>query len=284
MSDEIFSDKQELIHELWEESPQIKRLLARSTNSIEARERFFNYLNKLERHYFNLYSDKHFKDLHICERANAKECIRILKNVIRTENEKLTHFSALKELVRIAKEPEGETENIQEGFLCEFLHLFRGIHGKSGLVDDLPFLRTEEEDGCQARFQKLDAYSENMRHYFNRYKSGTDTDMIEKRAFLKKKIMAYFKAGEKEWNDYRWHLRHIVRDVKTLSSLVTLAEEEREALRLAEENDIPFQITPYYLSLFDEKGRTKDDRAIRAEVLPGKEYCLKLLEDRKSVV
>ncbi len=282
MKDLLFLTRSELADCLWREDPHIETILSKSANLHDARTELVGYLNDLERHYFNIYSDRHYKELHICERANAKECIRILKNVIRTENEKLTHFSALEKLYHIAKRKKNALSKVDEGFLCEFIFLVRGAHGESGVTGDVFIAPSRSRKASLIRSMKLDEYSERTNSYFKRYKSGTDPDLVEKRRLLKEKILRHFKGTEADWKDYRWHLRHIIRDSKTLSSLVKLDENELEGLVCAEENNIPFHITPYYLSLFNESGRSPDDRTIRAQVLPSSTYCLNVLENRRK--
>ncbi len=92
-----------LLATLWNSDPEIYRILKSSQNRHIARDELFIHLNDIERHLFNIYSDKHFKDKNILERNNSKECLRILKNVIRSENERLAGFSALKVLYKAAK-------------------------------------------------------------------------------------------------------------------------------------------------------------------------------------
>ena len=53
-----------------------------------------------------------------------------------------------------------------------------------------------------------------------------------------------------------------------------LEEDEIQGIKEAEKNRIPFQITPYYLTLFNENGRDKHDRLVRAQVIPSKKYCV----------
>lgn len=103
MNEMNLSTKQSFAEEIWKADPKIKELLKKSKSLAEARENLFKYLNDLERHYFNIYSDKNYKNVHIIEKSNAKECIRVFKNIIRTESEKLINFSALKKLYQLAK-------------------------------------------------------------------------------------------------------------------------------------------------------------------------------------
>lgn len=284
LPDVMAMSKEDLLNAMWLEGHYIKKLLASSDSLSEARDRFFDHLNALERHYFNVFSDKHFKDFHMLEKNNAKECIRVLKNVIRTENEDLTGFSALKVLYSLAKDKKGTPARIKEGFLAEFLYLFRGIYGHSDIFYDTYHDRAISTDNRLAsadRSLQLDNYSVKMRHYFNKYRTGLEPGVVRDRRALRGDILAYFGASEGDWRDFGWQMAHIVKDVKTLSALVSLDKDELSALRYAEKNGIPFQITPYYLSLFNKAGRNEDDRAVRAQVLPGKSYCRRITINRQ---
>jgi len=135
--------KEALINLLWNSDTKIKSLLLNSKKLADARNNLFDYLNNLERHYFNIFSDKKFNKIHIVERNNAKECIRVLKNVIRTENEKLTNYSALNKLYKIANKKQNALDSVSEGFLLEFISLFNGINGKSGITESTFIVTTQ---------------------------------------------------------------------------------------------------------------------------------------------
>jgi len=57
-------------------------------------------------------------------------------------------------------------------------------------------------------------------------------------------------ATRAEWNDWRWQLRHRIRDLAGLSKLVTLSVDETEAVRRLG-GHLPVGITPYYASLIE---------------------------------
>ncbi|MBW2562357.1 MAG: KamA family radical SAM protein, partial [Deltaproteobacteria bacterium] len=67
-----------------------------------------------------------------------------------------------------------------------------------------------------------------MRRSLKRYKTGLDPKLVTRRKRLKKKILRYFGATKENWDNYLWHMKHIIRDVETLSALVTLNDDERE--------------------------------------------------------
>lgn len=285
MQDLINASKEELVEILWSIDFHIKRIFKNSKNLHDARDLFFNYLNDLERHYFNVYSDKHFKNMHILEKNNAKECIRVLKNIIRTENEHLTGFSALKLLFKLFKSKEYAMSKVSKGFLCEFIFLFKGINGKLGVLSEqYEAFNSEGREAAIVRSEHLDKYSKSMNEHFKKYKTGYCPDVLKRRSELKKDILNYFEADEAEWYDYSWHLKHIVNDLETLSALVKLSKDEVKGLKYAKQYNIPFQITPYYLSLFDKNGRSEYDFAVRSQVLPSAHYCLSVIENRENGV
>lgn len=281
---ELNLSRKKLIIKLWRENNDFLLLLKKSETLQQAREKVFNFLNDLERDYFNIYSKSERKKMHSIEKNNAKECIRVMKNIIRTENEALTKFSSLNYLFKLAHKEEHSLNTISAGFLCEFLYLLRGIKGKSK-IDQIIFDTKKisgNSDELTYRSKRLDKYSKNMISYFGRYKSGLEDDLIKKRSTLKKKILKYFNASEKEWNDYHWQLKNIINNLNTLKSLVNLSQEEIEGLNCAKKFNISFQITPYYLSLFENVITRKYDYCIRAQVLPSVQYCFNVKKKRES--
>ena len=268
-------DKSKLIETLWEYDPEIFKILKSSNKLQEARNSLFDHLNDLERHLFNIYSDKHFKDKNILERNNAKECIRVFKNVIRTENEDITNYSALNSLYRTAKK-KAKSDSLNVGFFLEFINLFKGINCESGMYaeKEVPlFISLNGHTAALERMKILDEYSSNMENYFLRYKTGMDKDLIEERKNNKKSILDFFNATDQDWQNYNWQIKNIISDIDTLRYFVKLSDDELRGLECARKNCIPFQITPHYISLFDRENSGKYDHAIRAQVLPSENYC-----------
>ncbi len=50
-----------------------------------------------------------------------------------------------------------------------------------------------------------------------------------------------------DWNDWKWQIRHRVRNLDTLQKFIRLTGEESESIRRA--GNLPIAVTPYYLSL-----------------------------------
>lgn len=59
--------------------------------------------------------------------------------------------------------------------------------------------------------------------------------------------------------------------------------KQRSAVEKAVKNDIPFGITPYYLSLMDSKISIGYDHAVRAQVLPPKSYVDLMVKRREDL-
>lgn len=66
-------------------------------------------------------------------------------------------------------------------------------------------------------------------------------------------------ASTSSWTDWRWHIRHSVRDIATLESLLGIEFEkvERDAMERTIEK-FPMAITPYFLSLIEPEHYRND--------------------------
>ncbi len=62
----------------------------------------------------------------------------------------------------------------------------------------------------------------------------------------------YPDVADREWGDWRWQLRNRIRTAEQLERMLSLAPEERRALRRGG-GLLPVGITPYYLSLLDPR-------------------------------
>lgn len=259
---------------LWEADPAIHALLKGADKLEAAREALYAHLEKAERAVFALESD-----LHILEKATVRDCVRVFRSIIGPVNEHRTETSALKILWELAR---GATvpEKVAVGFLMEFINLFRGISGHSNIYFEtreakkgMPeFLKMEGREAALARSDALDEMGAAVQKYFKKYPSGLDPEVIGWRKQNKRRIMKYFNASEADWENHVWQLKHVIRDAKPLLDLLNLAGEQLDAIEKAAANKIPFGITPYYLSLMDHNAQVGFDHAIRAQVLPPKEY------------
>lgn len=294
--DDVFTDEVSLfkphfevnyeayIQRLWDSNRDIYEILKSSFDLEAARDSMYNYLDKAERKVFAIDND-----LHILEKSTVRECIRVFRSIIGPINEFRTEFSALNSLWKLAKNKRDELKDkISVGFILEFINLFRGVTGKSNIyLEDaqvkkgIPeFLKMEGREAANARMEILDELGSSVHKYFMKYPSGLENEVISWRKENKSRILRYFKSDEIDWNNYVWQLKNVIRNTKPLADLVELTSEQKEAVDKAVKNKIAFGITPYYLSLMDRKLSIGYDHAVRAQVIPPKEYVDKMTEHK----
>ena len=213
----------------------------------------------------------------------VRDAIRVFRTLLSPRSERLVGYSFLQYIHDLLyKEDLKKIEEPTPDFFAELEHLLRGLMGKSGIYPDKSpgFSRHEGEKAAKLRSADLSRMARRAQQLLDRHPCGLDNNAIRKRSTNKSRILKYFNATEQEWNDWKWHTKHIIRSAETLKSLVKLTDEEYEAVVLARENRIPFGITPYYLSLMDYQADRKKDYAVRAQVIPPLSYVKKLKELR----
>ena len=283
-----------LIEKLWRENPEIFKLLEKSENLKEVRQKLFEFYKDLEWKY-----REGKEELHKLEYATALEAIKVFNNLISLRNEKIAGFSTLDYLWSLAKDNQEITEEVSDGFLEEFFHLFKAMKGKADIssgwmrpllekdgVKIADFVQIKGREAGISRSNYFDKLYEKVHNFIDRYPSGCDVDLIKKREENRQKLLDYFGATINDWNDYYWHLKHIFQDkddLENLKKLVPLTEEDIKAIEIAIENKIPFGITPYYLSLFDfSRNDRKNDYQVRSQVIPPIHYVTLMKEHRKE--
>ena len=264
---------------VWQANPDVHRVLLESPTLGVARQKLFDYLNRQEQVFLN-----HDFDMHALELATALECVGVMKQIISVRNESVTGLSALRQLHDGAHGLASDRV-IAPGFIEEFRHLLRAVHGRSRLYPEMlaePPGQLTGRAAAKARSRELDRMAETVEKTIHRYPTGLDTDVVRRRESNKRRIQAAFGAGKGDWSDYRWHLRHVIRDAETLGRVIHLTDEERTAITAARDNRIPFGITPYYASLMDYNASRMFDHSVRAQVIPSNEYVEKLQADRNQ--
>ena len=286
--DDVFTDAVEVIKpkfevdydayldRLWQANHDIFQCLKNATDLENARDSLYSYLERAERDIFKLDND-----LHILEKSTVRECIRVFKSIIGPINEYRTGVSALECLWKLAQGKQTDlAQEVSVGFLTEFINLFRGVAGKSNIYFEskiakkgIPdFLRLEGRQASEARTDILDEMAADIFKYFKKYPSGLDEDVINWRKENRERILRYFGAKNSDWDNYIWHINHVIKDAKPLLDLLELTMEQQKAIEKATKNKIPFGITPYYLSLMDRHLSIGYDHAIRAQVIPPPDY------------
>ncbi len=294
--DDVFTDEVSLfkpqfkvdykayLQRLWDSNPEIYGILKKANDLESAREELFDYLEKSERKVFALNND-----LHILEKSTVRECIRVFRSIIGPINEFRTEYSALDSLWKLARNKGAElNSNISVGFLLEFINLFRGITGKSNIYLEniqvkkgIPeFFKMKGREAASARMEILDDLGLSVQKYFKKFPSGLEEEVVSWRLDNRRKILRHFKATESDWNDYQWHLKNVIKDSRPLLDLIELSNDQKEAVDEAVSHKIAFGISPYYLSLMDTRLSIGYDHAVRAQVIPSKEYVEKMIASR----
>ncbi len=273
------------LNQMAEASPHLFHAIKSASDVEQARKAVFHALQEEE---WRLLEDEN--SLLPLERILARDCIQALKNIISPIFEKKTGVCSLKVLWGFIRRSSDITpeKSVKPGFLLEFIHLFRGISGRSGLyprtAEGLPaepaFLRLKGRPAAIARGSMLDEMAGNMNRFMSRYLSGLDPTLVAEREQNRRRILDFFGAAPQDWQDHHWQTAHVIRDPDTLLALVRLTPSQIEALKIAWDKQIPFGITPYYLSLMHQQLNSEYDHAIRAQVLPPLEYARAMAESR----
>jgi lysine 2,3-aminomutase len=286
--------KSEQKDQLFSAMPEIFEILTDSDDIEEVRKRLFDFCKDLEWDY-----REGKKVLHKLDYATALEAIKVFTNIISPRNENIAGFSTLKFLMQITRENTEIAEEANRGFFEEIIHLFKAINGKANIskgwlspllekegIVNVDFTRVQGRKAGEARSNYLDKLYEKVENFIDRYPSGFDSELISEREENRKKILEYFGASPDKWDDYRWHLKHIFQDEKDLEDLkklIPMTDDDVEAIRMSIENNIPFGITPYYLSLFDfSRSDRKYDYQVRSQVIPPMHYVRLMLEHRQD--
>lgn len=205
--------------------------------------------------------------------ARIRDCGIILRGMLKPAAEQAAGFSILTVLWDLGHGvPRPE---LTPAFYADLLHLLSGVRGQGprGSLDAI-HLTAIEASGRKAaliRTRQLDNLLNEVDRRMSAFPSGLSKQAMARRLKRRDKILAVLGGSLEDWHNWRWQIRHIVRDLSTLETLVQLSPSQQAAIKAAKENRLPFGITPYYLSLMDDEiGR--HDAAIRAQVLPPMSY------------
>ena len=276
---------------LWSQDQRVQEILLGCQDFEEARQPLLSYLMELELHYRN-------GEIAISETdaSKALQAIGVFKSIISRRSEDLAGFSTLRPLWRLARSGAAQA-HVDAGFMDEFTHLLKAINGTSTIGDGWagPRLRNlglragamDEITGRaagRARSKYLDGMAALVSAQVERYESGLSPAATVHQAENRQTILTYFEGNERDWEDPKWQLKHILRGasgLEALRALVPLREEEDEAVELAVRHRTPWAITPYYLSLFNFKNADgSTDSQVRAQVIPPVETVQQMAEHR----
>ncbi|MBN1850154.1 MAG: KamA family radical SAM protein [Deltaproteobacteria bacterium] len=259
-------------------APELKAIMLSAQPLEDKRRQIRNYLDDLIRSSF--YDQPSIPSLEWVLTRDATDAFRAILSL---RSEKIAGHSVLQYLDDLLhKDDLSDMEEPGSGFFAEMDHLIKGITGNTGIYPEkVPsFLRYQGVQAAKLRSADLSRMARTVERFMAPYISGLDKNVIRKRSINASRIIKYFNATKQDWEDWKWHVRHIIRDAKTLNALIKLTDEEFQAVTLARKYKIPFGITPYYLSLMDYWADREKDYAVRAQVIPSLHYVEKMRELR----
>lgn len=222
------------------------------------------------------YLSRKWQRLQSLEFALQNQCLNTFRKMLSVRSEEMAGFSMLELLWKLAKEDLRDLpDTLSDGFFEEMIHMFYALRGKTGIYDSEAYPEYVDLQGREAsieRSRQLDIMAQSVAKQVSRYPTGLDEAVVEKRRQNSARIMQAMGSTEREWNDYHWHLKRVIRDEATLSRLIDLTDDEARGIREAVKNDLPFAITPYYVSLMDKEPSRRFDHAVRAQVIPPLNY------------
>jgi lysine 2,3-aminomutase len=213
----------------------------------------------------------------------VRDCAKVMIRLMTRRSDDKSKFSVAQAILDIAQEK--DRPDLTPAFYAELLYLFLGLQGRGPgkALADLHLIpsRYEHREAAVERSLQLDELHAEVELRLKKFVSGLDEESVSRRQRRRRRIIEYFQASEEDWNDWDWHIRHILRDAEDIARLLELTDSEYKAIKKARDNGIPFGITPHYLSLMDDEPAEGRDRAIRAQVIPSLNYVEKMAEAEK---
>ncbi|MHC4943091.1 MAG: KamA family radical SAM protein [Planctomycetota bacterium] len=213
----------------------------------------------------------------------VRDCARVFRTLLAKRSEDLAEFSTARAIRDIALDR--PRPDLSTAFHADLLHIILGLQGygpgKAPSDFDLEMSTLSGRDAAIERSRQLDNLWARAEKKIQTYPNGLDDEAIAYRKARKRKIMKALKANEEDWQDWKWQVRNVIRTGRKLGRLLTLTEEEQAAVLEATKRNVPFGITPYYLSLMHDEADHLD-RAIRAQVIPPMEYVTQTAALRES--
>ncbi len=264
------------INEAWE----LGKILVSSKDREEVRRRVLDHVNRL---HFETFSGGH-GDLHVLDLIIVRDCARAWRSILNPRSEQISGWSVLDALMKAAR---GEADPaLSPAFWADIIHLARGIEGNfhphsDQTTDLIDAGEVHGREAAKLRSRELDEIGKYMDAQMSRYESGLTKEAVERRAKRRRTILKALGGTARDWKDWKWHVRHVAKNARGLSKMAKLSEGEKSRIQRAEASSVPFGVTPYYASLFDDDPAPGRDRSVRAQVIPPETY-LDAFHDKTS--
>jgi lysine 2,3-aminomutase len=139
-----------------------------------------------------------------------------------------------------------------------------------GDESEVPQMRVSEEDRSIALGRSAEVRSLDEEYFLRKDRIPTGLKMGDQFRKNRKRILKVLGGTEKDWKDYKWHLRNRIGKVDVLSRIINLSDEEQSQIQRAGEI-YRWTVSPFYASLMDPEDR---HCPIRAQAVPSVEEYL----------
>ena len=216
------------------------------------------------------------------ELIRKRDCGLALLSVFSERSDVKTGFSITKAIWDISRGR--QRDDLKPGFFAELINWVRGLEGKA----DFQFLHKPSENNTTSgrekailRSDELDRIWKVVDKRWGAYANGLTSESKLNRDKRREKILNILGGREHDWVNWKWHVKNLVTDADRLRKLTYIEDAQFRVIEKALKGRLPFGITPYYVSLMDDQP-SENDIAIRAQVLPPKDYVNQMLSHRNN--
>ncbi|MBN1653700.1 MAG: KamA family radical SAM protein [Deltaproteobacteria bacterium] len=212
----------------------------------------------------------------------VRDCARALRGMLHRRAEARSGFSVTEAFWDLATGK--KRTDLTAGFFAEMTQLVIGLEGRfhAAQTEENRDTTLSGREASLRRSDELDALWTKVESVMRHYPDGLDEKVVARRKAHREKIIREFAARPADFDDWRWQIKHIARDSKSLLRMVPLTREEQQTIDSARNGKLPFGVTPYYASLMDLETSRNRDHAIRAQVIPPRDYVEQMLIGRKN--
>ncbi len=213
----------------------------------------------------------------------VRDCAIALRNAFSERSEQLSGFSLAEAVWDISRD--NPRPDLTPGFFAEVINWIKGLEGRADyhfLFQNKSFdAGTSGREKAVHRSEELDLIWQAVENKIQGYANGLSESAVRIRRSRKDQILKALGAGQKDWDNWQWQIRNIIKTPEALRKLVQVDQAQCRTIEDALKGGLPFGVTPYYASLMDEQPSV-NDAAIRAQVLPTRHYVDHMIQNRKD--
>lgn len=210
--------------------------------------------------------------------VRVRDCAHNLRTMLSTRSETVAGFSLAQAIYDICLQQ--ARPDLTTDFFADLHYILLGLLDKGSWqsLADIHLMPADVAGRAAAivRSEQMDDLYASVVEQVSRYAHGLHPAAVARRRQRVQHICKVLGASETQFNSWEWQFANVQRDAKALENLVCLTASEKQAIAKARSNQLPFGITPYYLSLMDDDPEKGRDRAVRAQVIPPENYVAHL--------